>query len=277
MVMGAEGLGRIDGVRRIGSNTRRMLRSGECDLLVARQEGPVKTIIAAVDGSEEAYRMVEKSADLARSLGAGLTIAACFDPGLHKTVFGGLSAVLSKSAGNVFRFSEQESLHNEIIDKSLARLYGGYLEKAGAIAENRGVHAGTVLLEGKPYAAICAKAAETAADLIVVGRHGMHRGKVGDIGSNAENIAEYAGTNVLVVTDALPQPAPQDGTSPAQQPAEPLPRNITWSDEAKKRLERVPVFARPMAVMAIERFAKENGHTEITPEVMNRAREKMGI
>jgi hypothetical protein len=185
--------------------------------------------------------------------------------------------VLSKSAGNVFRFSEQESLHNEIIDKSLARLYGGYLEKATAIAGKRGVHAGTVLLEGKPYAAICALAVETAADLIMVGRHGMHRGTFGDIGSHAENIAEYAGTSVLVVTDTPPQPAPQSGTVPVPQPVEPLARNIAWSDEAKKRLERVPSFARPMAVMAIERFATENGHTEITPEIMNRAREKMGI
>jgi nucleotide-binding universal stress UspA family protein len=276
VAMGAEGLGRIEGVSRIGSNTRRMLRYGACDLVVARNDGPVKTILAAIDGSDDAYRMVEKAAMLSKSLDAALVIGTSFDPGLHRTVFGSLSGVLSPSAGNVFRFSEQESLHNEIIDKSLARLYTGYLEKAGSIAAKKGVKAGTVLLQGKPYVAICEKATEIAAELIAVGRTGMHRGDFGDIGSNAENIVEYAQTSVLVVTGRHPQ-QPREPAQSLPQPAEPLRKNITWSAEAEKRLEHVPVFARPIATMAIERYAQENGYTVITPEVMTRARETMGI
>ena len=51
---------------------------------------------------------------------------------------------------------------------------------------------------------------------------------------------------------------------------------VIWTEEAEKRLENVPAFARDMARQAIERYAVEEGHTEITPEVMSRARERSG-
>lgn len=274
MVMGAEGLGRIEGSAGIGSNTRRMLRYGKCDLLIARRGGTVRTVLACIDGSEEAFRAVGRAAELARLTGGNLMTAASFDPGLHKNVFGSLSTVLSEEAGQVFKFSEQETLHNEIIDKSLAALYQQYLEKAVVLAKEQGISAGSALLQGKPYKAICTLSDNINADLVVVGRTGMHRGKYSGIGSNAENIAEQAGTNVLVVTDRVPAldvPVKPDDN------ARPLQNRITWNEDAKKRLERVPSFARPMAVMAIERFAQENGHTVITTEIMNMAREKLGI
>ena len=45
-----------------------------------------------------------------------------------------------------------------------------------------------------------------------------------------------------------------------------------WTPEALERLERIPSFVRPMAKMGIESFATENGHDEITGEVMDAAR-----
>ena len=56
---------------------------------------------------------------------------------------------------------------------------------------------------------------------------------------------------------------------------EPEPTETTglvWTPEALERLERIPSFVRPMAKMGIESFAKENGHDEITGEVMDAAR-----
>lgn len=50
------------------------------------------------------------------------------------------------------------------------------------------------------------------------------------------------------------------------------PDGLTWTPEALERLERIPSFVRPMAKMGIESFAKDNGHTEITGEVMDAAR-----
>ena len=119
-------------------------------------------------------------------------------------------------------------------------------------------------------------------DLVVVGHSGMHRSRYGDIGSTTERVAELAKTNVLVVRDNVADAAaiddrerttgkgPDNGPAIAGQPA------LLWSDDAKKRLENVPAFARPMAIMAIERYAKEHNITTITPEVMSAAREKIG-
>ena len=59
-----------------------------------------------------------------------------------------------------------------------------------------------------------------------------------------------------------------------QEEPEPVvePGNPVWSAEALERLERIPAFVRPMAKMGIESFAKDNGHDEITGEVMDAAR-----
>ena len=53
---------------------------------------------------------------------------------------------------------------------------------------------------------------------------------------------------------------------------EPETEGISWTSEALERLDRIPSFVRPMAKMGIEGFAKDNGHTEITGEVMDAAR-----
>lgn len=280
IVMGAEGLGRVEGINGLGSTTRRVLRHGKGDLLIAKRNGPIRSMLAGVDGSAGAFAMVGTAADLARSLNATLTIAAAFDPGLHRTVFGSLSSTLSKEAGNAFRFSEQEGLHNEIIDRSLADLYARHLKKAAAIAHEHGIVAQTRLLQGKPFYVLCRLAEELRSDLIVVGHSGMHRSRFSDIGSNTERVANLAAASVLVVRDHTAETgmveqgqqanSPGMDTSTAGQPA------LLWNDDAKKRLENVPGFARPMAIMAIERYAIEHKITTITPEVMSAAREKIG-
>ncbi len=53
---------------------------------------------------------------------------------------------------------------------------------------------------------------------------------------------------------------------------EPESDGLKWTSEALERLDRIPSFVRPMAKMGIESYAKENGHTEITGEVMDAAR-----
>jgi len=53
---------------------------------------------------------------------------------------------------------------------------------------------------------------------------------------------------------------------------EPEQSGLKWTPEALERLERIPSFVRPMAKMGIESFAKDNGHTEITGEIMDAAR-----
>lgn len=52
---------------------------------------------------------------------------------------------------------------------------------------------------------------------------------------------------------------------------------LSWSEDAKKRLNKVPSFGRGMAIKRVEQYAKENGYSEITPDVMKEAKEKMAV
>ncbi len=52
---------------------------------------------------------------------------------------------------------------------------------------------------------------------------------------------------------------------------------ITWAPEAQERLERIPSFAGTMAREGIERFAREHGYQQITEQVMDEARQAMGM
>lgn len=45
--------------------------------------------------------------------------------------------------------------------------------------------------------------------------------------------------------------------------------NITWTEEALERLEKIPFFVRKMAKAKIENEAIEKGVTEITVEFMS--------
>jgi len=63
------------------------------------------------------------------------------------------------------------------------------------------------------------------------------------------------------------------GVAEGTRPESPL----LWTEEAEKRLERVPEFARPMARRGIEQYARRHGCTEITPEVMEEARGELGM
>ena len=51
--------------------------------------------------------------------------------------------------------------------------------------------------------------------------------------------------------------------------------NATWTPEAKKRLERIPSFARGMVVKGIENFAEKNGFSVIDQAVVKRSRDEM--
>jgi DNA-directed RNA polymerase subunit RPC12/RpoP len=52
---------------------------------------------------------------------------------------------------------------------------------------------------------------------------------------------------------------------------------VAWTVDAAGRLDRIPAFIRPMARQAIERFARERGHSTVTDEVMDQARDFMGM
>jgi DNA-directed RNA polymerase subunit RPC12/RpoP len=52
---------------------------------------------------------------------------------------------------------------------------------------------------------------------------------------------------------------------------------LLWTEDAKKRLEKIPRFVRPMAKKAVEKYARERKCSEITPGVMDEAKREMGM
>ena len=82
-------------------------------------------------------------------------------------------------------------------------------------------------------------------------------------GPGASEVTEEGGKCPFtsVISDAF-----QEEAAPTE------PTGPIWTPEALERLDRIPSFVRPMAKMGIESFAKENGHDEITGEVMDAAR-----
>jgi predicted RNA-binding Zn-ribbon protein involved in translation (DUF1610 family) len=55
------------------------------------------------------------------------------------------------------------------------------------------------------------------------------------------------------------------------------PIRIQWSDEAQHRLGHVPAFVRGMVKRIYSDYARERGISNITPEVMDRARSDLGL
>ena len=52
---------------------------------------------------------------------------------------------------------------------------------------------------------------------------------------------------------------------------------IVWTSEAAGRLERVPSFVRGMVKRIYTEWAREKGVSEITPDIMDRARTELGL
>jgi hypothetical protein len=52
---------------------------------------------------------------------------------------------------------------------------------------------------------------------------------------------------------------------------------LVWVEAAEARLERLPPLARPMARMAISRYARERGVATVTPELMDEYRARAGF
>ena len=55
-----------------------------------------------------------------------------------------------------------------------------------------------------------------------------------------------------------------------------MANSVQWTAAAEALLKEIPFFVRPAARKKIEKFAKENGATEITPEVYQQAKQQFG-
>ena len=258
LAIGAHGLGRQP-YSQLGGVVGRVLRAVEKDVLLVRDDGPLAQgrYLVCVDGSSYGYKAMRVALELAQAFGGSLYACSAFDVEYHHVVFHNIKDVLSYQASKVFKFEEQEELHNNIIDKGLLKLCQANLKRAEVMArEFPAVPLQTQILIGKPFQVIMQWAEEIKPSLLVLARHGAHRIEGTQLGSQAENLVRLATCNVLVAgtSGIRPEDIPwieEDGVA-----------GLEWAPEAEVRILRVPPFAQGIARRAVEEYVLEQTHGE---------------
>ena len=268
VVIGALGIGRArDSV--IGSVCERVARQADRDVWVVKHvpeagEPERDTILGGVDGSPQSFGALMTAIDLARTFGKKVEAIAVYDPYLHYSVFNGIVNVLTEQAAKVFRFEEQNQLHEEIIDTGLAQIYQSHLEIGERMGAEAGVAIKKTLLDGKPFQKILDHARKTNPWLIVLGRIGVHSpGDERGLGSNVENILRGAPCDVLLST-RLEVPRLDVRAE----------ETVRWTPEAEARMTHVPEQVKGIARTGVLRLALEKGHSVITSAVIDEAMDR---
>ncbi|MFC1607299.1 universal stress protein [Candidatus Latescibacterota bacterium] len=266
LVLGAQGLG-VLGDEVMGSTAQRVLRYAPCDVLITRRTLNDGSIMIGIDGSDEAISSLRKAVVWSRTLSKSLNLVAAYDPHFHTTIFKTMAGSLSPERQEEVGVVKQESLHEEIIDDGLGKLYQGFLDTSQEKCREMGMNADTSLLQGKAYRALIDFEEKTNTDIIVVGRYGNHREDKAHIGSQSELVACHSHSNVLVTKASDIQKKPLETDSLV----------LEWDEEALMRLERIPSFARPMARKAIENSIRSQGKTRITQEDFQKIAQQFGM
>src|SRR5688572_7002263 len=192
VVMGALGMGAVKDSQ-LGSVTERFVRNVTTDTLIVRHHDPLRNtpggLVVGLDGSPQSFHGLRIGIALSRALGRPLQAVAVYDPYLHYAMFNSIVGVLSEKASKVFRFKEQEQLHEEIIDTGLAKIYQSHLEIGRKLAANEGVDLAVTLLDGKCFEKVLTFCRKEHPWLLIMGRIGVHSDeREADLGSNTENL-----------------------------------------------------------------------------------------
>ena len=272
VVLGVLGLGRVRDSQ-VGSVCERVVRKAKQDVLVVKRvadpepsaaAAPRDTILVGIDGSPQSFGALMTAIDLAKRFGKKVEAIAVYDPYLHYTVFNGIVNVLTEKAAKVFRFEEQNQLHEEVIDTGLAQIYQSHLDVAEKMAAEAGFEIHKTLLDGKAFQKILNHARKIEPWLVVVGRTGIHSAKDEDeLGSNTENLFRNCPCDILLTTRVeMPE---------LDLKAE---ESIRWTPEAERRMTRVPPLVQGIARTAILRLAVEKGHSVITSDLLDEAMDR---
>ncbi len=268
VMIGALGIGRARDSE-IGSVCERVARAAGRDVWVVkhlpkRDEPEGDTILVGIDGSPQSFGALERALELAKRFDKKVELIGVYDPYLHYSVFHGIVGVLSEKAAKVFRFEEQNQLHEEIIDTGLAQIYQSHLDVAERLALDAGTVVKKTLLDGKAFQKILDHVRKTNPWLVVVGRTGVHSpADETGLGSNSENLLRRSPCDVLLST-ALAYP---DIDVRAEE-------SIKWTPEAEARMLRVPPQVKGIARTGILRLALEKGHSVVTNSVIDEAMDR---
>ena len=278
VILGALGLGAVRDSA-IGSVCERVVRRTKTDTLVIKNtssledqlggngNGEVKhelgnggNIVVCVDGSPESFAGLRTAISLGRAVNREVEAIAVYDPYLHYTMFNSIANVLTEKASKVFKFKEQEQLHEDVIDTGLAKIYQSHLEVARKIASEDGIDLKITLLDGKAFEKIIQYVRRERPWLLVVGRIGVHSDEDMDVGSNTENLLRLAPCNVFLSSQRF--------TPAIDLQAE---ESMTWTDEATAILNTAPEGVRGIARTTIHRWAMERGHSVVTQKVIEKS------
>lgn len=277
VVIGALGLGAVrDSV--LGSVCERVVRRVKTDTLVVKNTAPIEeqltwngqeeevkhtsggNIVVAVDGSPESFAGLKTALSLGKQLNKTVEAVSVYDPYLHYAMFNSIVNVLTEKASKVFKFEEQEQLHEEVIDTGLAKIYQSHLEVARRIAAEDGVDLKITLLDGKAFEKILQYVRREDPWMLVMGRIGVHSDQEMDIGSNTENLLRMVPCNVLLSSQRYKPPLDVQAEE-----------SMTWTKPAERLLDTAPDFARGIARTTVHRWAMERGHSVITRSVIEDA------
>jgi nucleotide-binding universal stress UspA family protein/predicted Zn-ribbon and HTH transcriptional regulator len=271
VIIGALGMGAVKDSQ-LGSVTERFVRKVTTDTLVVKHTDPLSApgtraegvggaIVVGLDGSPQSFNGLKLGIALSKALQCPVEAVAVYDPYLHYAMFNSIVGVLSEKASKIFRFKEQEQLHEEIIDTGLAKIYQSHLEIGRKLAVEDGVDLGITLLDGKCFEKILQYCRTKRPWLLILGRVGVHSDEnESDLGSNTENLLRLAPCHVLLTGGKF--------YPPLDVKAEEI---ISWTEEAEARMGRVPPQVKGVARTALLRYAIEQGHTVITSKVIDEA------
>ncbi|MFQ5667822.1 MAG: universal stress protein [Candidatus Binatia bacterium] len=267
VVLGRDGLG-TTGDGELGSVCERILRRTDSHVLIVKDIGAhAGPITVAIDGSDLAFSALGAALDLRDATGAAVEAVAAYDPHFHTVAFRSIAEVLSEEAGRLFHFKEQEQLHEEVIDRGLARVYRNHLETAEIMARERGVELPVCLLSGKAFAAVLSHIEARRTWLLALGRTGAHAVGDGEVGATCLNLARRAPCHVLVVGEK-----PRTAAATSRVCEETWRPAVRYSHEAAARLERVPQgFMRDAARRAALAIAECRREPVITAEIVEEA------
>jgi nucleotide-binding universal stress UspA family protein len=262
VIIGALGMGAVrDSL--VGSVCERVVRRVSTDTVVVKDIRPWEEqraggIVVGIDGSPQSFAALKAAIALSKTFQRPVEAVAVYDPYLHYAMFNSIVGVLSARAAKIFRFKEQEQLHEEIIDTGLARIYQSHLEIAKKVAAEDGVQLSITLHAGKAFEKLLDHIRKVKPWMLIVGKIGVHSDDTMDIGGNAENLLRLAPCHVMLVSGKYYPPLDVKAEE-----------SMKWTTEALQRMDRVPAFVRGIARTAVLRYALEKGHSIVSSSVID--------
>jgi nucleotide-binding universal stress UspA family protein len=198
----------MSGARRfmLGNVPNKVSHHAPSDLLIVKTDSkraeiePYQALLVGSDGSPTATLAVKAAAQLAASIGVGMTVVCAYQPPSQDELDAMKSGDVLEQWGSRDRYSEvPEELRWRIASASQA---GDVLERAEAQASQFGVEPTTTAVEG-PAADVLLKIAEEGDyGLIAIGSVGMSGTKRFMLGNVPNRVSHHAHTDVLIIRTA---------------------------------------------------------------------------